>query len=542
MEQSPKRDLSHTGEIMNLPKQSYRWILLSGTLVIGSCECQRTESVARAYPARTGPVIYASDQVELEDIRDFFKRVFGVDNYITSWTELDKFRSGSVPAARIPYQDTWYPERVGGTNLAGALTKYDQAFYGGQAKAAQWEKDFHDRPTPNWYGHCNGTGVSVSRYQNPQKNVTRPAGCKAGSTGCVEFTPADIRAMLSEMNMNAKAKFISGNRCRLPQDQIAARPIQRANPQIMDECDDVNPGSFHVGLVNFLGRMKQPIIFDEKQHEEVWNYPIYKYDYTADAPWTEAQAIAALRDSAKDANGNSLFPPLDSWMFNIRAKSFVHVNLNVYFRNAVDTLPISTDTDPATAVANTQNYDYILELDDKGNVIGGEWMGKNRYDHPDFIWMPFEPSDPTGDDSRGNAFLSNSEVIKLWADSVGLNPNDPFHDKPKNAYDVRFYPLPDLSWGQVPGYYQLRLDGRDTGTAFLGKKTHLRIEAQDILKPDASVQVLLNGQAIQTGSVADGKLDVLFDSPPGINLLSLKWTSPKIDSTELNWDFRFYAM
>ncbi len=541
---------------MDRPRRLSFWLGTFGTLLVGSCECQRAESQAKAYSARTGPVIYASDQLELEDIRDFYKRMFGMDQYTTSWAELDKFKSGSVPSTRIPYQDTWYPERLvppnttGGTNMGGALTKYDRAFYSGQSKAAQWEIDNHNRAQPNWYGHCNGTGVSVSRYQNPVRNVTRPKGCAAGSAGCTEFTPADIRALLSEMNMNAKAKFISGNRCRLANAELVKRPILRANPQVMDECDDVNPGSFHVGLVNFLGRAKQPIVFDEHQDEEVWNYPIYAYDYASEGPWTEDQAVAGLRNSIKDANGNSLFPAMDSWIFNPRARSFIRITMNVYYRDATfDFTGAGTKPDP-----KKNTYEYILELDDSDRIIGGEWMGASRaYDpnftmdttrryHPDFIWLPFEPAEPTGDDSRGNQFVSNAEVIKLWAESVGFNPDDPFRDKPKNSYDVRFYPLADLSWGQVRGYYRLLLDGRDTGTAFLGKKTHLRIETQDILKGDSTVEVQLNGQALQGGTIQDGKLDLLFDSPPGINLLNLRWTSGRVDTGELNSDFRYYAM
>jgi hypothetical protein len=513
-------------------------------LLVGSCECQRAESQARAYAARTGPAIYATDLVELEDIRDFYKRVFGVDAYTTAWSELDKFRSGTVATIRIPYQDTWYPERTGGTNVPvganSALAKYDAAFNGGQNKAVQWERDNHNRPTPNWYGHCNGTGVTVTRFQNPVRNVTRPRGCTAGTAGCVEFTPADIRALLSEMNMNAKAKFISGNRCRATFEQIRARPVQRANPQVMDECDDVNPGSFHAALVNFIGRQKQPLVFDEHQDEEVWNYPIYSYDYTAEGPLPMDQAIAALRNSIRDPNNTavSAFPPMDSWIFNPRAVSFMRINLNIAYREATfDNTGAGTKPAPRTA-----SYEYILELDANNNVIGGEWMGPSRTYHPDFVWMPFEPADPTGDDSRGNAFLSNTEVVKLWADSVGFNPDDPFHDKPKNAYDVRFFPPSDLVWGTVRGYFRLLLDGRTTGTAFLGKKTHLRVETQDILKGDSTVEVSLNGQPLPSGNFQDGRMDILFDAPPGINLLTLRWTSGRVDTSELNWDFRFYAM
>lgn len=517
-------------------KQTLASVMIS--ILILSCECQHTNLSAEAYPSRNSSGMYASDLVEFEDIQSFYKRVFGKDEYTTQWMVLDQFRSATVPLSRIPYQDSWYPERTGGTNISGALAKYDNAFHGGQSKAVAWEVQNHNRLTPNWFGHCNGTGVSAARFQNPLRNVTRPKGCQVGSNGCVEFTPADIRALLAEINMNAQAKFISGNRCRLTQSEIERRPIQRANPRVMDSCDDVNPGSFHVALVNFLGRMKQPIIFDEHQDEEVWNYPIYAYSYTAEGPLLEQEAVTTLRNSVRDANGNSMFPPMDSWIFNPDALSFMHVKLNVAYRNATFTTEGSGTKPAPTRI----NYEYILELNAEGKVIGGEWLGISRTAHPDFIWMPFEPSEPSGDSSRGNAMISNAEVIKLWAESVGLNPNDPFRDKPRNDYDVRFYPLSDLSWGQVPGYYSMLLDGKDSGAAFLGKKTHLRIEVKEVLRESTGVDVILNGALLSKKKVEQGVVDVLFDSPAGINFLSLRWTSDRVDASEIDADFRYYAM
>lgn len=492
------------------------------------CQCQRTEATAQAFPARNAPVLYATDQVELDDIRDFFKKVFGARDYVTQWSELEKYQQGSVEDARIPYFDTWYPEVNQGTNRNGALTKYDQAFYGGEAKAAKWEADHHSRLTPNWYGHCNGTAVAVSRYQSPKVSVKRPKGCVVGTASCVEFTPLDIRAMLSEMSMNARAKFISGRRCNLTTAELLKRPALRADPQVMDACDDVNPGSFHVSLVNFLGRMKQPIVFDENQNDEVWNYPIYKYSFTTSGPLDEAQAIAALQ----------LKQPLENWAFNPKARSWYKVNLTVSYRNATNDVPSN-----AGAIGPPLNlaYEYVVELDENNDVIGGEWIGNYRNSHPDFIWMPFEPSTPTGDDSRGNPLLSNQDVTAIWAESVGLDPANPFRDKPKNNFDVRFFPPSDLSWGSVSGYYSMLLDGRNTGSLFLGKKSHLRISVADVLK-DANVEVFLNGKALETVSPVSGAADLLFDSPPGLNILSLKWASARVSETEVDWEWRYFAM
>lgn len=502
--------------------------LLFGVSLLSACRWQQSELQARTSLVSEGPVLYATDRFKLEDTRDFYKRVFGRDEYSVQWAELDRYRSGSGIIERRPYVDSWYPERTGGTNLTGALTRYDKAFYAGEAKAAVWEATEHGRAEPAWFGHCNGTSAASIRYLNPVQRVLRPKGCTAGAEGCTEFSPTDVRALLSEISMSAKPKFLAGTRCKLTRAELDARPALRLSPTVMDDCDDVNPGSFHAALVNFTGRMKQPLVFDYNQDEEVWNYPVYGYSYVADGPLTEGQAVAATG------------LPIDSWVFNSRAVSWYRVTMTVNYRESTFAVDASSGSNPVEL--SRKVYEYLIELDDENNVLGGEWIGESRRDHPDFIWMPFEPVDPSGDVSSGNPLVKNEEVIKIWAESVGLNPDDPFRDKPNNPFDIRFFPLEDEAWGVVAGYYHLILDGSDHGSVFLGKKTHLRINVNENLKTDATVEVLLNGQSLGSVSPQEGKVDLLFDPKEGVNLLSLRWTSARINPSELNWDFRFFAM
>lgn len=475
---------------------------------------------------------YSSDAVELEDIRDFFKRVFGgtEDDYLTRWEDLIVFQEGSVPEDRIPYLDSWYPERNGGTNINGALNKYDQAYYSGVSTAAKWEFENNSRQPPefpSWYGHCNGTSVTVSRFQPPQNSVSRPVGCEIDpNINCVLFQPEDIRALLSEINMNAKAKFISGNRCRLSEEELASRPAIRTNPLVMDECDDVNPASFHIGLINFLARKKQPVVFDENRDLQVWNYPIYNFNYTAEGPLDEEEAVARLGLD------------IDEWIFNPNIDQFYFIRLNLTYRRAIAGFDGAGTRPPG----QTKQYTYILEVDSDGDVVGGEWAGESRSDHPDFLWMPFEPDEPTGSSARGNPHVSNDEVIRIWAESVGFDPEKPFRDKPANSYDVRFFPVSDDDWGDVKGYYRLVLDGRTTGAVFRDKPVHLRVLVADPLKQNASVDIYLNGKSLGRHQPKDGRIDLDFDSPSGVNYLNFSWSATGISSKELDWEFRYFAM
>jgi hypothetical protein len=37
-------------------------------------------------------------------------------------------------------------------------------------------------------------------------------------------------------------------------------------------------------------------------------------------------------------------------------------------------------------------YTYVLELDAAGKIVGGEWTGDSKTDHPDFLWLPLSVS------------------------------------------------------------------------------------------------------------------------------------------------------
>lgn len=487
---------------------------------------------AQAAPISGGSateVVYSTDRAQLDDVRDFYYRVFGRDEFSLLWSELERFKSGAAIPERKPYLDSWYPQSKGGTDIGGALKRYDKAFYNSQAKAALWEATQHSGGAA-WAGHCDGTSAASIRYQNPRLEVRRPAGCDpANTSGCTVFSPSDIRALLTEISMNAKAKFLAGERCEKRAADFGQEPFPRSQPERMDACGDANPASFHAGVINFLGRMKQPLIFDFTAAQEVWNFPIYSYSYQASATLTPAQAMTEMGLSGSN------------WIFNPAASVLRKITMTLHYResqfdlNGAGTVP---------SELNSKTYTYILEFDAQEKLVGGEWSGGSRLDHPDFLWMPFEPAPPTGDPRSGNPHLSNIEVQKLWAESVGLDPESPFQDKPDNPYDVRFWPLSKdvTAWGQVVGYYRLVLDGRTNGAIFRGKRTLLRVEGSQALGSDGSVELSVNGTPLAKTQMREGFADFTFDLPEGVSILSLRWTHPRITSTELDRDFRVYGM
>ena len=73
---------------------------------------------------------------EFDQQKEAFKR-WWEDDLVLKLTDLPT--EGGVPEFRVPYAGHDYPDKIGGT--IRAMSKYDQAFHGGQQLATSWERE-----------------------------------------------------------------------------------------------------------------------------------------------------------------------------------------------------------------------------------------------------------------------------------------------------------------------------------------------------------------------------------------------------------------
>ena len=110
-----------------------------------------------------------------------------------------------------------------------------------------------------------------------------------------------------------------------------------------------------------------------------------------------------------DSNGEGEQPPEAPYPFNPEAVQFRYLQTKVLYitesRESSDG-PLAGSIDAYT-MADT--YEYILELDAQGLIIGGEWLGANRKNHPDFLWLPTGEPYPT----TAEGFISYENVKRL---------------------------------------------------------------------------------------------------------------------------------
>ena len=117
---------------------------------------------------------------------------------------------------------------------------------------------------------------------------------------------------------------------------------------------------------------------DNTLGEEIWNFPIYSYSSTA--------------------------KKLDA--------RHVEVRTNILYTNMTD-----MEYDKAPANSQTMAFHYQLELDGKGNIIGGQtYRDSNQLD---LIWIALHPTQGgTAGNEEGSRYLSCRQVLALWRASA----------------------------------------------------------------------------------------------------------------------------
>lgn len=77
-----------------------------------------------------------------------------------------------------------------------------------------------------------------------------------------------------------------------------------------------------------------------------------------------------------------------TYVFNDKAAKLYKVHTDVDY---ISESSAETDGNLGSSIdryTHTDRYDYILEIDAAGKIIGGEWLGESKRAHPDFVWLP----------------------------------------------------------------------------------------------------------------------------------------------------------
>jgi len=233
----------------------------------------------------------------------------------------------------------------------------------------------------NWMGHCHGWASASIMMDEPVKSVSVPQG---------KLYPSDIKAFATYLwaKGDFETRFI-GERCNTRNPRLD--PFGRARN---NECLDNNPGTWHLVVVNQLGLSRRPFIMDASFDYEVWNQPVFGYEYVYFNPKTK-KPVATLQEAIVST---SEWDDPRAKLRSQETKYIVGVNMKVAY--AVENFPSQEENQEP--VSSFKNYSYDLELDSNYAIVGGEWYSTQ---HPDFLWIPVEGTfPPTRGDDRGHEF------------------------------------------------------------------------------------------------------------------------------------------
>jgi len=228
-----------------------------------------------------------------------------------------------------------------------------------------------------WEGICHGWAQAAVMHPEPNRVDLRNA-----DGIMVPFGSSDVKALLdfyyAKVHKTTE-RFQIGKRCRVQgkvpgedsdRDRVRTEPnsILANSP----DCADTNAGAFHLALTNMVGINDMGFVVEVDRYNDIWNQPMGEYK-----SWVVSERAAS---SGEVRNG---------------AAKIVRVRTDMTYGEELNLLEPSQRNDvggfmsmlPVTNTPNntklTKNYEYTLELDAAGNVIGGRWLTKTR---PDFIW------------------------------------------------------------------------------------------------------------------------------------------------------------
>lgn len=222
---------------------------------------------------------------------------------------------------------------------------------------------------PHWIGLCHGTAPATLNSPRPINAISLKS---YDGKHNILFYPSDIKELVSyAWGNNANESAMIGMRC-------GSVVYYGQRPSL--DCLDPNPGSFHLAVLNLMGLNAQTFIVDTSAGNEVWNRSIKSYRFKYFKPGTHnftdklEHAITSIDDYKND--------PFAKYRSS-RTASIVGVWMELSY--IIGTRPSNSLVDsPERDLLGTHSLWYDIEIDQDGNIIGGEWQNEH---HPDFLWV-----------------------------------------------------------------------------------------------------------------------------------------------------------
>ena len=238
-------------------------------------------------------------------------------------------------------------------------------------------------PTPKdwWHGICNGWTQASLNYDEPQ-----PIIYKSPISGVtVPLGSSDIKGLLSYYYANFDDSGYSKEEAKGMKNigyiGKSCRGIKKFLFDFDGSCgdNDVNAGAFHIVITNELGLRHKAFAMDRDPSPQVWNHPVVGYEMKVLNVNTSDLSKKATKGTVKEVTVETTVKLVNE-LYNTEDKDL---------EDDHHSAPQYQALGKGKQHYLTLVYKYILELDSRDQVIGGEWTDDNET-HPDLLWkQPF---------------------------------------------------------------------------------------------------------------------------------------------------------
>jgi hypothetical protein len=205
-----------------------------------------------------------------------------------------------------------------------------------------------------WEGICHGWSPASLNHAEPAPvTVTSKDGIE------IAFGSADVKGILDNYYADhAQADSFLGARCK--KGGGGWRGFI-GHFRGAGACEDVNAGAFHVILTNELGQRGHGFVADVDRSNQVWNQPVFGF----------SSKVMGMRSPSRDSAPGTVREVL------IHTTMFYADEIAPAWDPVVGTKKYAQDK---------KEYDYAIELDSAGRIVGGQYYLKSNPSRPDFLW------------------------------------------------------------------------------------------------------------------------------------------------------------
>lgn len=417
-------------------------------------------------------------------------------------SSLDKVGGKSLEAAKALVEEGKYesileamPEAI---ELRGGLAEYfaqrmvNQGKYSdivsalpeGMTEAVE-NQDFYTLKRKNsmmalWEGICHGWATAAGIVPRPLRTVT----VKLHDGRSLDFLPDDLKAIASLLWANSliqDSKFeptnksgeklvdnkgndavvggiiMQGLRCneKKPKKDNYGRFYDKYpdaySKKLEPRCVGVHPATWHMGLVNVMGKQGRSFIVERKVKAAVDNHPLSSYEMEYFNPYTGD--YGSLSNSIKPITNDDQFYAYR----NPEAKLIVGVRVQMSYiswnrpdRNSYDNSQLDE--------IKTIPMMYDLELRENGDIIGGQWRAKEtgkpflrlagKRTQPDFFWTVTKHWKRAGEiKDVSKAYFSENSTVSQWTDTT-IAPPANWLAAAKLTHGFMYKKSSDLGWNE----------------------------------------------------------------------------------------------